>query len=417
MIGAKDILVKVLGDNSGFKKAMSGADKSMGGFSSSLKKHAAGAALAFAGMATAFAAMATKMAAAEEVVNRQTESMLESQGIMWSTVKDELADYINELERLTAYGDTDLQMAFNRMSSSGMSYNATLESMKMVTDIAYTRNMDLVAAADLVSKAYNGQGSSLKRYGIIIESGVTGLEALAAVQEEVNNSFADAEDRTDTLNGKLESLKNNTDDAAEAFGAQMLPVLDGMGNSFYEMAGGAEAFGESLGKIATLGPRLVSETSTHFKEMKKVSDLRKIGIDTEDEMINLLRLEGEELIKMSDAEFKGKQSLLEKAGYEERSHKIEQARLYGLSQKLRVLNEEKIIQEELLNLETAKTTEIKEQINLSERKAAADRAQVSGNRFGSSASSLRETMSAYEAGTAYTRTSGEHTIHGNKSGL
>ena len=147
-LGAKDILIQLKGDNKDFKNAMTDSDKSMGNLTNSVKKYGPAMAAAFAVGTAAFIANTVQMAAAEEVVNRQTESMLKSQGVMWSSVKNEVVDYINELERLTAYGDTDLQMAFNRMISSGMSYTEAMESMKMITDIAYTRNIDLVASAE-----------------------------------------------------------------------------------------------------------------------------------------------------------------------------------------------------------------------------------------------------------------------------
>ena len=115
-LGAKDILIQLKGDTKNFKGAMSDADKSMGALSKSVSKYGPAMAAGLAVGSAAFLALTVKMAAAEEAVNRQTESMLKSQGIMWSSVKDEVTGYINELEQLTAYGDTDLQMAFNRMS-------------------------------------------------------------------------------------------------------------------------------------------------------------------------------------------------------------------------------------------------------------------------------------------------------------
>ena len=247
--GAKDILIQLKGDTKNFKGAMKDADKSMGSLTKSVKAYGPAMAAGLAVGTAAFMGLAVKMAAAEEVVNRQTESMLKSQGIMWDNVKGEVTGYINELERLTAYGDTDLQMAFNRMSSSGLGYKETLESLKMVTDIAYTRNIDLVAAADLVSKAYNGQGSALKRYGIIIENGVEGLEALNAVQSEVDKNFSDAADRTETLEGSMGLLTAATDDFMEALGDPLTGPLADFVDVMAEGTGEADGMATKLGAV------------------------------------------------------------------------------------------------------------------------------------------------------------------------
>lgn len=275
-LGAKDILVQLKGDNKDFKKSLKGADSSMGSFTKSIKAYGPLMAASFVAGTAAVVAMTVKMAAAEEVVNRQTESMLKSKGIMWESVSEELTGYINELERLTAYGDTDLQMAFNSMISAGLSYKEAMNSMSMVTDIAYTKNMNLVASADLVSKAYNGQASSLKRYGIVVAGGVKGAEALDAVQVEVNKSFADASERSQTFEGRMEALTNNMDDFKEAIGEPLLDPLTELVGLFVEGGTEAESFGTKIGKVLAKPIEMVVETKQIEKLGVRLHELEMI---------------------------------------------------------------------------------------------------------------------------------------------
>lgn len=376
MLGAKDILIKLKGDNKDFKDSLNGADSSMGSFTTSMKMYGPAIAASFALGTAAVIAMSVKMAAAEEVVNRQTESILKSQGIMWGNVQDEVADYINELERLTAYGDTDLQLAFNRMSSSGLSYQQTMESMNMVTDIAYTRNIGLVAAADLVSKAYNGQASSLKRYGIVVEAGVSGAEALAAVQSEVNNNFADAADRTDTLEGKMAALNTQTDDFQEALGTELIPELSNLASALLNVGGSAEETGKFLGNLISLPvkiPRLLGEQAA---DLITVNKLRKSGIDTEEEMVSLLRLESENIVNMTEEEFNYKTQLLEVAGYHEKAVQLTGARNYGLTESTRLIEQQTAATNALLEVNKGITTEGEKQLTTMRQRAAAAQAEV-----------------------------------------
>lgn len=424
-LGAKDILIQLKGDNTNLKNAMSDSDKSMGNLTNSVKKYGPAMAAAFAVGTAAFVANTVKMAAAEEVVNRQTESMLKSQGIMWSEVKGEVTGYINELERLTAYGDTDLQMAFNRMSSSGMGYTATMESMKMVTDIAYTKDMDLVTAADLVSKAYNGQASSLKRYGIIVENGLVGMEALNAVQLEISKNFADASERTETLEGKMDLLTTATDDFKEALGTPLLEPLSEFVGLLAEGAEEGEGFAAKIGEALAF-PLEVSTASMRLKPLEE-----ELAMIKELEYAGMLSAEGEkrkhkviiEMLQIQNGEYENRKEYIDdikKAEEEiidtEESLYFIQLRKMGASQEY--INSLK----QQLEVEKEITQEGENQLSLSERKAAADaRAKTASGFSGISSSDLaglKATAGAYAAGEAYTRTSGGRTITyaGTKSG-
>ena len=403
-LGAKDILIQLKGDNKDFKGAMKGADKSMGSFTDSVKAYGPAMALSFATGAAGLVAMSVKMAAAEQVVNRQTESMLKSQGIMWGEVKGEVSDYLNELEALTAYGDTDLQMAFNRMSSSGLEYKEVMESMKMVTDIAYTRNIDLVAAADLVSKAYNGQGSALKRYGIILEDGLIGLEALNAMQIEVNSNFADAADRTETLEGKMSRLNEISDDFFEGLGNELIPAVTDLADEFVGAAGGAEDLGIGIGKIIKEIPQMPGAIGWQLdlaESLDMVWEINKAyhsGVDTEKEMLDYLGLHNEELAEMSDKEFKHAKKMLELAGYEEKSKKLAEERAYAIAEQNANMENQLLIAKILLDVEERITKEGEKQLSMRER-AAAKRTDIQiGRTTGTSLTGLGDPGSSRKSG-------------------
>ncbi|MCK5616147.1 hypothetical protein KAR91_80530 [Candidatus Pacearchaeota archaeon] len=417
-LGAKDILIQLKGDSKNFKGAMSDADKSMGSLTKSVQAYGPAMAAGLAVGAAAFIGLSVKMAAAEEVVNRQTESMLKSQGIMWSSVKGEVTDYINELERLTAYGDTDLQMAFNRMSSSGLNYKETMESMKTVTDIAYTRNIDLVAAADLVSKAYNGQGSALKRYGIIVENGVTGLEALNAVQSEVNANFADAADRTETLEGKMDSLNTMKDDFMEGLGNELIPEVTHLGTELIKAGGGADELSTFLGSLIAMPVKLPRLLFEHKDMMKDLNQLRDEGVDTEKEMIDYLGLHSDALTEMSDKEFEYNTKLLTAAGYHDKTLMLIRSRIYGMEQQNSLLESQNILEQSILDTKEQQTKESEEQLSIMDQLAAKQKeiAQARGT-GGISGAGISEIDKIVAAGAGTREIRGRTiTYSGNNSG-
>jgi len=208
--------------------------------------------VAGAAAAVAISAKFVKMAAEEEVVSRRTAALLKAQGIMWEDVSASLDAYLKDLERLTAYNDTDLQESFNTLIVSGMTYAEAIESMNTVTSMSYSLNRDLVSMAMLVGKAYNGQTGELSRYGIVLDQNLDKSQKFSALQSYVNDNFADAADRTDTLTGQMDVLKNSMFNVAEAMGAELMPdLISGLEDiNKWGDEGGWQATSDALSTIA-----------------------------------------------------------------------------------------------------------------------------------------------------------------------
>jgi hypothetical protein len=208
--------------------------------------------VAGAAAVVAITAKFVKMAAVEEVVSRRTAALLKAQGIMWEDVSESLDAYLKDLERLTSYNDTDLQESFNALIVSGMTYAEAIESMNTVTSMSYSLNRDLVSMAMLVGKAYNGQTGELSRYGIVLDKNLDQSQKFSALQSYVNDNFADAADRTDTLTGQMDVLKNSMFNVAEAMGVELMPdLISGLEDiNKWGDEGGWQATSDALSTIA-----------------------------------------------------------------------------------------------------------------------------------------------------------------------
>jgi len=207
--------------NSTMEKDAKSANRAIGDITKKLTLMGVAGGVAVAALSIKF----VKMAAEEEAVSRRTEALLKTQGVMWEDVSESLDKYLKQLELMTAYNDTDLQEAFNTLIVSGLTYTEALDSMNTVTSMAYSLNRDLNSMAMLVGKAYNGQTGELSRYGIVLDDTLDQSQKFAALQAHVNENFADASERTDSLEGQMDVLKNSMFNIAEAMGVELMPDL------------------------------------------------------------------------------------------------------------------------------------------------------------------------------------------------
>lgn len=396
---AKDILIHIKGDDKDFQGAIRNSDKSMGTFASKMQAYGPMIGAAFVGAAAGFVTMSVKMAAAEEAVSRQTEALLKSQGLMWGSVSDELNLYMKDLERLTAYNDTDLQVAFNAMIAAGMTYTEAMENMNTVTSMSYSLNRDLNSMALLVGKAYNGQTGELSRYGIVLDESLDKTEKFAGLQKHVADNFADASERTDSLEGQIQTLNNEMSNFAEAMGAELIPATTEFISALNSMGIAGQELGTTFGRFLTLPWDLPAQLGEHTANMITMNKLRKSGVDTEEELVSLLRLQSDKLVGMSDAEFERKLKLMEVFGFYEKIDKLEKAREYGLRNTLR-------LEQDITTAKKEQTAETEKQLSMQQR-ATARREIIRG---GPSLAGLAGTAGAFAAGEAYTRTSGAFTV-------
>ena len=259
---------KALDEINRVKSEVSGIDKTTSTTSANTQTAGAAMAMSWAAVAAAVAAAGAAvvaigakfamMASEEEKVNVQTAALLTGQGIMWEDASSHLNDYMKNMEKLTAYNDTELQLAFNELLTQGLSYNEALRQMNAVTDLAYSKNISLHTSAQLLGRAYNGQTESLTRYGIRLKEGQNLLEY-------IDQNMADATTRSQTFDGALKNLKNQMSNVAEGIGDQMLPSLTAMTSTVGDVVTSMyqninfDAIGKEFEKAFTLAKNLFDD--------------------------------------------------------------------------------------------------------------------------------------------------------------
>lgn len=244
MVGAKDILVKITGNNKQFKSQMAGASGSMTGFAgttvgstataagatkamsismaASLAVATAGITVVIAGVVALAGALkaAVTGAADDAAVTAQTTALLEQQGIVWESVSGKVTNHIEALQNLTGFGDTELQESFNTFIASGMSVEDALLAMDAATAIAASGEMNLSTATKSINKEFTTGTSKLKDYGIEADN-------FGSILDQVTGKFGDGSQRAETFEGKMGILSEAIMDELKPAVAGLIPIAMG----------------------------------------------------------------------------------------------------------------------------------------------------------------------------------------------
>lgn len=232
-----EILVQIKATAGQFVSELKTASDATGTFINALDKHkdaikdiSRSFAVASAAMAGALAYSVNEAAGAEKINARLVQS-LKNIGISSTGAADALQNTAESVGSLASFCEDDLKFAMASVINMTGDYNVALKHTSTIADLARAAQVDLQTAARLVGMAYNGNTSALNRYGISIAKGMSGMQALDAIQRRFYGSGASY---TKTFNGQMETLKNLVGDIAKRIGATLLPSL----NSFLQKVNG-----------------------------------------------------------------------------------------------------------------------------------------------------------------------------------
>ena len=204
----------------GFNKAkqnIKGVNKSLGG----MAKQAALAAAAMWGAKKLLDGMkaSINLAAEQELAEKKLEAAL-------GGVSKELKEYARELQQVSRFGDEVTLGAMAMIASFVKDEKAIKMATKASMDLAAAKGMDLVAAADLVSKSLGSSTNALSRYGIEVTGAVGSTERLESLTNNLAAVFGgQAQEQANTYTGQIDQMNNAIGDLGEAIGDKFLPFL------------------------------------------------------------------------------------------------------------------------------------------------------------------------------------------------
>ena len=231
---SRSLTLSIVGDIDGLQKSLKQADTEIQGFGGKVGEFGKKVAAAFAVAAAAAVAYAGKLAidgvkAAiedEAAQLRLANALRSATGATDAQIKA-TEDYITKTSLAVGLADDELRPAFQRLSVATGSVTKSQELLNLAVDISKGTGKDLNQVVEALSKAYNGQDTQLVRLGI----GITAAQAkqldFRGETQKLSDLYGGAASRNaETFQGRIDRLRVGFNEAKEAVGAALLPVIE-----------------------------------------------------------------------------------------------------------------------------------------------------------------------------------------------
>jgi len=232
--GNRTLKLSILADVDDLKKKLGDADKAVESNASKISEFGKKAALAFTVAAAAAVAYAGKLAIDgvksaiedEQAQLRLASALKTATGATDAQIKA-TEEYITKTQLATGVADNDLRNAFQRLSVTTKDVNASQTLLNLALDVSKGTGKDLGTITEALSKAYEGQDTRLARLGI----GLSAADLKAMDFNETQKALSDlyggaAAKNAETFQGRIDRLKQGFEEAKEAVGAALLPIIE-----------------------------------------------------------------------------------------------------------------------------------------------------------------------------------------------
>jgi hypothetical protein len=232
--GNRTLKLSILADVDELKKSLKTGETEIKGFSDKVGDFGKKAAAAFAVAAAAAAAYATKLAVdgvkaaiEDEQAQLRLASALRSATGATDAQIQATEDYISQTALAVGIADDALRPAFQRLSVATGDVTKSQQLLNLAIDISKGTGKDLGAVTEALSKAYGGQDTQLARLGIGITAAQAKQLTFREETELLSNLYGGAASRNaETFQGRIDRLKVGFEEAKEAVGVALLPVIE-----------------------------------------------------------------------------------------------------------------------------------------------------------------------------------------------
>jgi hypothetical protein len=200
-------------NNTKFKKGINDSKKTLGGFQKSVN-------MIGPAIAAAFSVAAIKSFVSASVKAYDTQIKAEKQLLTALRAREisqqRLIRQAQQLQKETLFGDEETIKAQALIAAFVKEADQIERVIPLVQDLAAAKNMDLAAAADLVSKTLGSSTNALARYGIQVEGSVGSVERLESLVTALNDAFGGQAKAAAEVDSVFTQLKNSYGDLQES---------------------------------------------------------------------------------------------------------------------------------------------------------------------------------------------------------
>jgi len=302
MAGSRTLKLSILGDVDGLNKSLKTATADVDSFGDRVGKAGIAIGKAFAAAAAAAGAAAiaigvegVKAAIADEKAQTQLALALENAtGATQAQIKA-TEDSILQMSLATGVADDELRPALGRLVRSTGDVSKAQDLLATALDISAATGKPVEAVANSLSKAYDGNTAALGKLGVGLSTAELKTMSFEEVQGRLTELFGGAAARNaDTYAGKIARVQVAFDEAKEAVGTALLPILDKLLkfinnnalpaiNAFTDAFSitGSDGFGKVISDVAGI---LKSIVTPIFEAFKVTFDrIKKTVVENKDE--------------------------------------------------------------------------------------------------------------------------------------
>ena len=232
--GSRTLKLSILADVDDLKKKLGEADNNVQKSASGIEKFGKAAAAAFAVAAAAAVAYAGKLAIDgvksaiedEQAQLRLASALKTATGATDAQIKA-TEDYISKTQLATGVADNDLRNAFQRLSATTKDVGKSQALLNLALDVSKGTGKDLETVVNALAKSYDGQDTQLARLGIGLSAADLKAMDFTKTQEKLSDLYGGAAARNaETFQGRIDRLKQGFEEAKEAVGAALLPIIE-----------------------------------------------------------------------------------------------------------------------------------------------------------------------------------------------
>jgi hypothetical protein len=274
---SRTLKLSILADVDDLKKKLGDADSAVAQNSSKMSEFGKKAAAAFAIAAAAAAAYAVKLgvdgvkaAIEDEAAQLRLASALRAATGATDAQIRATEDYISKTSLATGVADDELRPALQRLALSTKDTGRAQELLALALDVSKGSGKDLETVANALGKAQDGNTASLGKLGLGLSKAELATLSFEQLQTKLSDLFGGAAARNaQTFQGRIEVLKNGFNEAKEAVGVALLPIIEKL-----------------IEFIITNGVPIVNKFKDAFNVIKDAIDRNR---DNFTEFANLLR--------------------------------------------------------------------------------------------------------------------------------
>lgn len=211
-----------------------------------------------------FANASLQAFAADNIAAKQLANTLTNLGLAFDTKRVE--SFIQATEKASGVLDEQLRPAMQLFLNTTGSVNKSQALLNTALNISRATGKDLQSVSAALSRAYQGNYTSLQRLGIGFNVATMKSQGFLEVQAQLDKKFAGAAKvAADSYQGSLDKLKVAADNAKEAIGKGMVDAL-----SAFSKSGSVDAAVNAIDKIGSAIGRLIGGTGRFIAFTKGV---------------------------------------------------------------------------------------------------------------------------------------------------